>query len=328
MSAVTDADLFAHASRAAGKVVLITGGGNGIGRQAALDFARHGAKVVIGDVQTDDAAKVVEEIVRGGGEAVFQLCDVTNWEQQHALFQLATRTYGTVDIVVPNAGIGEHPGFRDTLNASEPTKPVLRTLEINLTGVFYTLQLALIHFGHKKQDWNKAIIFIGSMAGIMGIPSGYQYSASKHAIIGLAGSLYDQCTTDEIRLAVIAPWFTDTAIVHAGVRLLLAGVPFARISRVSGAIFAAATNPDPKTNAAIWSIPDHGEVFRLERPHLSEGPYKILNERCARVFGTVGWLRQTVRTTSDILDLFGTKMLAFAVAIAFGAAIWNGTWAS
>ncbi|KZV93408.1 NAD(P)-binding protein [Exidia glandulosa HHB12029] len=320
----SDADLFSHASRAAGKVVLITGGANGIGRQASLDFARHGAKVVIGDLETDAAAKVVDEITTAGGEAVFLKCDVTNWDDQHALFQLAVRTYGSVDIVVPNAGITEGGAITRSIAGSQPTKPNLKALEVNLIGVFYTTQLALFHFGWRKHQWNKALVFVGSMASTVGIPLGYEYSASKHALVGLMGSLHAQCLENEIRLGLVAPWFTDTAILDAGIRFMLAGIPYASIKRVSGAIFAAATNDDPATHAAIWAIPDDKEVCRVNREVLDKGPYKVLMTRVERLMSTAGLISRIFRTLGDLFDLFGTKMLVFAVAIAFGAALYKG----
>ncbi|KAH7107999.1 NAD(P)-binding protein [Auriculariales sp. MPI-PUGE-AT-0066] len=325
MTDILDAELVSHAQRARGKVVLITGGANGIGREMALQFASYGAKIVIGDVQTAAGEKVVEEIKAAGGAAAFQRCDVTVWEEQHELFKFALATYGTVDVVIPNAGVTEKQSFLQSVSGSAPVKPNLLTLNINLTAVLYTTHLAVFYLGATKQGWNKALVFIGSIASILGIPVGPQYSASKHGVIGLMGSVYDLLHSREIRVGLVAPFFTDTAILDAPIRVALAGVPFANIKRASGAALAIATHPDPQSNGCVWTVPDEKTVFRMTRDEMNQGGYKLLMDRVKRLFVAAGFITQTLHTLSDLSGLVPTSFLVFAVAVALGGAVWKTT---
>lgn len=105
------------------------------------------------------------------------------------------------------------------------------------------------------------------------------YSASKHGVLGFMRSLYLPCLHEGIRVGIIHPWFADTAIVPIYVKVALAGIPLTPIDRVAGAIFYAATDPDMETSGCPWLLPDDGYVFRLEREHLKEGVYKMIDSR-------------------------------------------------
>ncbi|KAI9445660.1 hypothetical protein BJY52DRAFT_1096974, partial [Lactarius psammicola] len=102
---ISDDELFVYAERAKGKVVVLTGGANGIGKEVALTFAKYGQqtsigfKVVIGDTNVSGAEGVVTSITKNGGWAVSTKCNVVNWDDQVALFKLAFKHYGAVDIV-------------------------------------------------------------------------------------------------------------------------------------------------------------------------------------------------------------------------------------
>ncbi|KAG9220460.1 hypothetical protein CCMSSC00406_0003916 [Pleurotus cornucopiae] len=138
MAAVPDEKLYAYADRLKDKVVVITGAANGIGKEAALQFAKYGAKVVIGDRDIEGGEQTAQAVKAAGGLAIATKCDVTNWDDQVQLFELAIATYGAVDIVVPNAGVTEGVPF-DAVKLVDglPIKPKLTTLDVNLTGVVY-----------------------------------------------------------------------------------------------------------------------------------------------------------------------------------------------
>ncbi|KAG5639461.1 hypothetical protein H0H81_001583 [Sphagnurus paluster] len=167
MTAIPDDKLYDYASRLKNRVVVITGAANGIGRETALQLALYGAKVVIGDLDVLGAQKTVNDIESAGGTAVFLKCNVTVWEEQVALFELATSQFGAVDIVVPNAGVAELGTFDTvTFKDGKPVKPDTRTLEVNLTGAVYTTHLALHYLGVDRDpeaDTLKAVVLIGSM---------------------------------------------------------------------------------------------------------------------------------------------------------------------
>lgn len=86
-----------------------------------------------------------------------------------------------------------------------------------------------------------------------------------------------------IRTGIVTPWFADTAILPTTTKFLLAGVPLASVDRIVGAITLACTDPDMSTNGSMYSVPDHGTVFRIPRHELSYGVYKALTARANRL---------------------------------------------
>ncbi|KAA1467035.1 NAD(P)-binding protein [Dentipellis sp. KUC8613] len=323
MTTILDDQLFAHADRARGKVIVLTGGANGIGKEAAILFAKHGAKVVIGDRDVKGAQAVVERISDERGVATSIGCDVLKWEDQVNLFDLAIAQYGAVDIVIPCAGISEAGQVCDgNVKLGEdgrPVKPSLLTLDINLTAVFYTVHLALYYFkrNRTKDAW-KSIVLIGSMASWQAIPKGPQYSASKHGILGLMRSLYPIVDAENIRISVIHPWFADTGILPLPIKVILAGVPLTPVPRIAAAILCAGVDPDPATNGLPWLLPDDGPVFRLEREQLRAGVYELLDKRTERLKSFAETVTRTTATLKDLWGIFGHGAL-FTTVLAGGA---------
>ncbi|KAF8520391.1 NAD(P)-binding protein [Hysterangium stoloniferum] len=346
MTTVPDSDFFVDADRVKGKVVLITGieiwiiimfntdsragAANGLGRSAAIYFGLNGAKVVIGDLDIKGAEGVVQEIKTAGGDAVAQQCNVTIWEEQLSLFQFAIKTYGHIDIVVPNAGISERGAFTAAATTAvngAPSKPNLKTLEVNLIGVLYSTRLALYYLMTDYAPGSnalKSLVFIGSMSSLESIPMAALYSVSKHAVVALMGSIYGEYS-DRIRVGVVCPWFADTAILPTHVKLFLAGLPLTPIQRVGGTIFRVATDPNPETNGAIYTLPDDGEAYRIDRPDLSlnKGIYKLLNDRTAAALSAASTARIYVAAIKDIVRICGPKLirLGLPVAVAVGTII-------
>ncbi|KAI0032013.1 hypothetical protein K488DRAFT_78742 [Vararia minispora EC-137] len=323
MTTILDDDLFKHAERVMGKVVVLTGGGNGIGKETAKTFAKYGAKVMIGDLDTIGGEATVAEIQANGGEAAFILCDVLNWDDQVALFDCAIERFGSVDIVVANAGLTERGDVCQGILHSKdgrPQPPPLLTLRVNLVGVFYTCDLALYHIKRTRTSNDlKAIVLLGSMASWQSIPRGPEYSASKHAVLGLMRSLHRVLEPEHIRLAVIHPWFADTKIVPTSVKLALAGIPLTPVPRIAGAIFCAATEPDPTTSGCAWVLPDDGPVFRLAREELTTGVYALINARAQRAQGVVQSIVLTFAFFRDIARIVGPGKIVVAFLAAAGA---------
>ncbi|KAH9055930.1 NAD(P)-binding protein [Lactarius vividus] len=279
---ITDDELFTYAERVRGKVVVITGAASGIGKETALTFGRHGARVVIGDLDTVGAEAVADAIKEEGGTASFIKCNVVKWEDQVALFDLAVAQFGAVDIVIPNAGILENTEvchgnvqFVD----GKPVAPKLLTLEVNLIGLFYTVHLGMYYMKHNRtaDSW-KSLVMIGSVASWVGFFSAQQYTASKHAVLGLMRSLDPIIAGENIRTACIHPWFADTHIIDW------------KLKRIAGAVFRAATDPDPATSGCPWVLPDDGPVLLLKKEVLRSGVYEMLDNRVRRTLS----LKKTV----------------------------------
>ncbi|TFK25183.1 NAD(P)-binding protein [Coprinopsis marcescibilis] len=311
MTSIPDDQLFKHADRVQGKVVIITGGANGIGKESALRFASHGAKVIIGDSDVVRAQGVVSEILQSGGVASFVATDVTKWDDQVALFEYALGTYGSVDVVVPNAGIWElrhrdgftSPQFKD----GKPVPPSLRTLDVNLTGALYTTNLALhyLFIGQKDGDL-KSLVLIGSMASWGGFSLGGElYAASKHAILGLMRSLHRMLDKRGVRIACICPFFTNTELVPTLVKAFLAGIPTPTVPRIAGAIFYAATDPDTETSGSAWLLADDGPVFLVPKEKFKAGVYAMIDQRVNSITKCVRGMGYCKRLLHDIWKLSG-----------------------
>lgn len=283
---ITDDELFTYAERVKGKVVVITGAASGIGKETALTFARHGARVVIGDLDTVGVETVADAIKKEGGTVSFIGCNVVKWEDQVALFDLAIAEFGAVDIVIPNAGINENTEVcQGNLQfvGDKPVAPKLLTLEVNLIGLFYTVHLGMYYMKlNRTADAWKSLVMIGSVASWVGLFTAQQYTASKHAVLGLMRSLDPIVDGQNIRTACIHPWFADTNIIDWKLKLFLAGVPRAPVVRIAGAVFRAATDPDTATSGCPWVLPDDGPVLLLQKEVLREGVYEMLNNRVRR----------------------------------------------
>jgi len=168
------------------QVVIVTGAGRGLGRRFALDFARHGAAVVVNDLggatrgggsDSKVADEVVEEIKRVGGTAVASYDSVASPEGGAAIVKKAVDTFGRVDAVVSNAGIFDQTPF-DRLTAEQ-----WRTmLSVHLDGTFYLSQPA---FKVMKAQGYGRFVLISSSAGMFGSPSQAHYGAAKGGIFGL-----------------------------------------------------------------------------------------------------------------------------------------------
>ncbi|KAF8160684.1 hypothetical protein B0H34DRAFT_697678 [Crassisporium funariophilum] len=325
MSTISDDRLFSYASRVRNKVVVITGAANGIGRETALQFASYGAKVVIGDLDYAGATKVVAEIQKAGGKASCIKCNVTSWEQQVEMFELAMKEYGTVDIVIPNAGVTEVGSFQKlAFKGGKPVKPNMTTLDVNLIAVMYSAHLAVHYLQvHHKHGDLKALILIGSIASWLGIPAGEMYTASKHAVLGVMRALHPIMELKGIRVGCIHPFFADTAIVPTFLKIALAGLPLTPVSRVAGAIFFAATDRDDASNGSAWLLLDDGPVFMVPKEEFKLGVYKMIDDRAnagrAALKGVTAWY-MFVR---DIWRITGKTLITVGAASALSKVAWD-----
>ncbi|RDB25508.1 5'-hydroxyaverantin dehydrogenase [Hypsizygus marmoreus] len=325
MSTIPDDKLFEHATRLEGKVVVITGAANGIGKEAAARFASFGAKVVVGDLDVAGAENIVQEIKSAGGQAVFSKCDVTVWEDQVTLFELAIKTFGSVDVVVPNAGVAEIGSFETVQFVDgKPVKPNTKTIEVNLLGTLYTTHLALHYLELNRVPGTlKSVVLLGSMASWAGIPQGSLYAASKHAVLGLMRSLYPGFAARDIRIATVHPFFADTAIVPVVAKLFLAGIPLTTVPRIAGAIVYAATNPDPETSGCAWLLTDNGPVFMVPKEEFKMGVYKMIDERANALLKGASGIAYYARLTRDLFRILGKPVLVAGIGAGVAKLVWD-----
>ena len=186
----------------AGQVAIVTGAAQGIGRGIALVLADAGAAVVIGDLQ--DAAGTVREIESGGGRAVSTVMDVSRPDEVEALVELALTRHGRLDILVNNAGIDAPRGNAWDL----PDAEWRRTIDVNLSGVFYCSRAALRPMLAAGRG---AIVNISSQvarAGRAGMSPAY--NASKAGVIGLTVAFSAQVADRGVRVNAIMPGLVES----------------------------------------------------------------------------------------------------------------------
>jgi len=188
------------------RVAVVTGAGRGIGRAIALAVVAEGASVAVNSI-TDSAQKVAREITAAGGKAIFVQGDVSDSTDVTRLFDETVKTFGTVHILVNNAGI-----TRDGLLMRMSEDDFDRVMAVNMKSVFLCSRAALKSM--LRERWGR-IINISSIIGLTGNAGQANYAASKSAMFGFAKSLAKEVASRNITVNVIAPGFIDTEMTQS-----------------------------------------------------------------------------------------------------------------
>lgn len=187
------------------KVAVITGGASGIGLATVEAFLDKGAKVVLSDYNAVDGQKHAHRLSEKG-DVMFVKADVSNESEVKALIDKTVESYGSVDVLFNNAGIGAQ-GATHELTYEDYSK----VIKINQDGVFFGSKYAVQQM---RKNGGGVVINCASILGIVGEPTAYAYNASKGAVVLMTKSLALQYAKDNIRCAAVAPGYVESGMVN------------------------------------------------------------------------------------------------------------------
>ncbi|XP_062112633.1 short chain aldehyde dehydrogenase 1-like [Humulus lupulus] len=242
--------------RLEGKVVIVTGGASGIGESTARLFVRHGAKVVIADIQDELGHSLCEEILNStsndeSANITYVHCDVTSDTDMKNLVDCAVSKHGKLDIMFNNAGIS---GDVDPTILGADNDNFRRVFEVNVFGSF----LGAKHAARIMIPARKGVIlFTSSVASQSSGESPHAYSASKHAVVGLMKNLCVELGQFGIRVNAISPCAIATPLLRNGIGLTKSVVD--HVICASAVLKGPAPEPNDVAEAALYLAGDESK---------------------------------------------------------------------
>jgi NAD(P)-dependent dehydrogenase (short-subunit alcohol dehydrogenase family) len=230
-----------------GKTALVTGAGSGIGRAAALAFAREGAKILVADVVEDGGNETVKQVKDAGGEAIFARCDVSRASEAEALVATAVKHFGRLDCAFNNAGISG----KIARTADETEDGFDRIIAVNLRGVWLCMKYEILQMA--KQEKGGAIVNTASAAGLVGSQGMAAYTASKHGVVGLTKAAALEYARNNIRINAVCPGVIDTPMVGG----MVSSHPRLKEILVSTEPMARMGQPREIAEAVTWLLSDY-----------------------------------------------------------------------
>jgi len=233
-------------ARLEGKVALVTGGGSGIGRAAALAFAREGARVLVADIALEGGEETVRGIQRQGGQAVFIQTDVSRASEVESLIRKGVEIYGRLDCAFNNAGIA---GLRAPF-ADYPEEEWDRIIRVNLKGVWLCMKHEIRQM---LAQGGGAIVNTAATSAVVGSPYASAYCAGSHGIVGLVKCAALEYAKAGIRVNAVCPGPIRTPLMAQ----LIAGWPEAQRQTVEEQLTARSPMgrmgaPEEVAEAVVW----------------------------------------------------------------------------
>ena len=308
-----------------GKTILITGGAGGFGAGFLKKWANAGATVIIGDVNAQKGEQLIEETRKESGNhnLHFLSCNVADWQSQVSFFQKAVTLspHGGIDVVVANAGIGDKNPIFDNprgLDGPEPPEPEFPVMDVNVQGVLYTTHLALFFLPRNPNSQpadpasipiatkrDRLLILLGSIASLNPLPGQTLYGLSKHAVLGLFRNMRATSVTCGVRVNLLCPWWTDTAIITPVGRQLIAGCPIGKVEDVVDA--ATRFVADSRIVGRALFI---GPKLRYDQD--ADGNWKLLDKTSAEGEERVIW--EAYADDFEACDVFAKRIVGLLIS--------------
>jgi NAD(P)-dependent dehydrogenase (short-subunit alcohol dehydrogenase family) len=223
------------------KVVVITGGGAGLGRECALLFAEHGARLVVSDVDEQRARNAAKAVTEAGGTAVGVRADVTDEDDVRALMDATVETYGRLDVTLANAGIPV-PGFGTVPLEETSLESWHRVIDVNLTGVFLCTKHSVAPM---RATGGGAIVVTSSAGGLRAYPGFASYCASKGGVNMFVRGAATDLGRYGIRVNAICPAWGMSANFALGPADDVVGLSYEEAEVAGGAAWDPETFPGP-----------------------------------------------------------------------------------
>lgn len=270
------------------KVVVITGAASGFGREFALIGARLGMKLVLADVQQDALDVVKAELEESGAQVLALRCDVRHSHEVQALADATMQRFGAVHLVFNNAGVGSGGLIWENTQADWEW-----VLGVNLWGVIHGVRIftnLMLECAKKDPEYEGHIVNTASMAGLLNAPTMGVYNVSKHAVVSLTETLFQdlQLVQAPIGASVLCPYFVPTGISQSHRN---------RPEDVaSGKVTASQKAAQSMTDKAVSS----GKVSASE---VAENTFKAIRDQQFYIFSHPAALANVQERMEDILAL-------------------------
>lgn len=238
------------------KVAIITGGANGIGLAACKKFVAEGAKVIMADFDEQSGNIQVNSLRELGHEITFLKVDVTDRESVDFFVANVLKTYGTIDILINNAGI-----TRDAMLLKMKPSDFQQVLDVNINGVFNCTQAVVPHFIEKSSG---KIINTSSVTGVYGNVGQTNYAASKAAVIGMTKSWAKEFGRKGIQVNAVAPGFISTSMVEK--------IPQPMLEKMASAVsLQRIGQPEDVANAYLFLASNEADYITGHVLHIDGG---------------------------------------------------------
>jgi NAD(P)-dependent dehydrogenase (short-subunit alcohol dehydrogenase family) len=237
-----------------GKVCLVTGAGSGIGKATALSFAREGGKVVVCDINGENAQNTANEITENGGEAIGLTVNIVNRDEVESSVNACVKHFGRLDCAVNCAGVA---GSVSMKIHEYPDEFWHQQINVNLTGTWYCLKFQLTQM---LKNGGGNIVILASAAGLIGQPENSPYAASKHGLVGLTKTAAREYATQNIRVNSICPTAIETPMIMQG-RRKLAYNPDAKQAAIDFQAMKRMGTPQEVADVALWLCSDESSFI-------------------------------------------------------------------